>query len=265
MKKAKAKRSKKRSHHFSPDQLMSMGLGFAGMDSILKIKQDQEIKKAEQRRDYLKAEISHVYEMSYEFVSVEVKRYIDEKCTQEKELIDRFPNAQSLPYHITIGAYGYQDFAIALNLSHVDTKAWSFEAEVDLKYEDDEEINTSTFLISKTLPEMTHLEFVSGCKNCRIDHGHGLKTVGWRGFNQEILRELDSNKSIKDDTGIERVKVVLSADVKFINTAAYEEFLRVTKWVQAGHDVAEKELRDLWIREQVAGSAAKTVGLEDVA
>lgn len=265
MKKIKARRNKKRSHHFSPDQLMSMGLGFAGMDSILKIKQDQKIKKTKQRRDYLKAEIGHIYEMSHKFVSTDVKRYVAEKCIQEKDLIDRFPNAQSLPYHITIGAYEFQDFAIALNLSHVDAKAWSFEAEVDLKYEDDEVVKTSRIVISKTLPEMTHLEFVSGCKNCRIDHGHGLKTVGWRGFNEEILRELDSDKSIMDDTGIERVKVVLNADVKFINTAAYEEFLRVTKWVQAGYDVAEKELRDLWIREQMAGSTAKSIGLGDVA
>lgn len=256
---SKSKRVKKPVKRLTANQLMSRTNGFAGID---KIKTDQ----VQSRLVVLKNEISHVYEMSNKFVTVDIKAYIDRKLAEEQDLIKEFPNAQTLPYHITIGAYGYQDLAIALNLSHVFmAEMWSFEAYIYLKKEDEYEVVEATVPYSLTLPAMTHPEFLDGKRDCKIDHGHGLKTVGWKGFNNEVLKKLKSYKEFDEDFGIERIEVEIKADVKFLNTAAYEEFMRIQKWVNAGHDVAEIELRNLWIREQRAGSKAKTIGYEDVA
>ncbi|WP_151765831.1 hypothetical protein [Acinetobacter colistiniresistens] len=258
---AKAKCTKKPVKRLTPKQLQARSNGFSGID---KIKIDQ----AQSRLAFVKSEISHIYEMSKSFESQSVKRYVDEKLAEEKDLIDRFPKAQTIPYHITIGAYKYQDLAIALILCHVETPiAWSFDAVIELEQEDEFHEMAATVNYSLTLPSMTHIEFLRGKKDCKIDHGHGLKTVGWRGFDREVIKELESHKELYPEGctefSIKRIDVDLRADMQFINTAAYEEFRRIQKWVEAGHEVAESELRNLWIREQEAGSTAKTYGYKD--
>lgn len=256
---AKSKRTKKQAKRLTPNQLKGLGMGFSVIDKI-------KVAQVLNRRSFLKGEISHTYEMSKQFISNHVKQYVDRRIIEEKDLIDRFPEAKTIPYHITIGAYEYQDLAIALILCHVDkTEAWSFDAVIHLEQEDEEQVTTATVNFRRVIPGMTHIEFLRGKKDCKIDLGHGLKTVGWDGFENEVLKELKSHKQLSTDFSIEKIEVVLNADIKFINTAAYEEFLRVQAWVKSGHDVAEKELRELWIREQIAGSTAKTYGYGDVA
>lgn len=256
---SKSKGSKKKVNRLTPNQLMSMGKGFAVIDKI-------NIDKVQKQRSFVKEEIKHIYEMSKKFISNDVKAYVDQKLQDEKQLIDRFPNAQTIPYHITIGAYGYQELAIALILCHVETpEAWSFESIIYLEQEDEYQITEAVVNYSRSLPAMTHIEFLRGKKDCKIEHGHGLKTIGWKGFETEILKELESHKDLRTDFSIKRIEVVLNADIKFLNTAAYEEFIRIQNWVNAGHIVAESKLRDLWISEQEAGSKAKLFGYGEVA
>lgn len=259
----KAKRNKKQKYRFSPDQLKAMGLGLSGINFIEKINHTNFVKKAEKRRDFLKGEIGHVYEMSKKFVSMDIKNYIDHKLEVEKELIEQYPSSGTIPFHISIGSYGYQDLAVALILCHVDPVSWSFEAVTQLEYEDDEQIYDFTVSFSLVLPAMTHLEFLRGKKDCRIDLGHGLKKVGWKGFEKEILKDLESRKEIHPDSSIKSIEVNLSADVKFINTAAYEEFLHIENLIRQGGDAAENKLRDMWIADQKAGSKAISIGFDD--
>ena len=117
----------------------------------------------------------------------------------------------------------------------------------------------------RDLPSMSHIELLRGKKDCKIDLGHGLKKVGWLGLDQEIIKEIESQKNIPDDFGIEQIQVLIEADIKFINTKCYQEFLAVAEWVNAGHELAEDRLRKLWIADQVLGGSGKTIGYEGAA
>ncbi|WP_417211994.1 hypothetical protein [Acinetobacter venetianus] len=254
---AKAKRNKKRVIR-KPEQLMNLSNGFSGINKIV-------FDQIDKKRKELRSEIEHTYEMSKAFIPLDIRNYVENGVTLEKELIGQYPRAKTLPYHITIGAYEFQDLAIALNLSHIDVLVWNVESTIYLEKEDEYEHVTASVPFNRTLPAMTHVEFLGGKRDCKIELGHGLKKVGWAGFNEEVLKELKSHKQFDDDFGIDHIEAVIRADVKFINTAAYEEFLRVQDWVNQGREVAEHELRALWIREQEATLKAFSHGLEDVA
>lgn len=219
-----------------------------------------------QKMALIRQDVKHTYEMSMQFVSAHVRDYIEDKKRQESELLERFPNADTLPYHFTIGAYDYQDLAIALILGHVEQpEAWKLSADIHMMNIDDLSKPMVTVEFRRDLPSMSHIELLRGKKDCKIDLGHGLKKVGWLGLDKEIIKEIESQKNIPDDFGIEQIQVLIEADIKFINTNCYQEFLAVAEWVNSGHEIAEDRLRKLWIADQVLGGSGKTIGYEGAA
>ncbi|MFW2080978.1 hypothetical protein ACNPQK_08380 [Acinetobacter guillouiae] len=224
-----------------------------------------QVKKLQQASQY-KKDISETYEMSMEFVSSHVRDFIEDKKLSEKALLTRFANSETLPYHFTIGAYDYQDLSIALILGHVEQpEAWKLSADIHMMNIDDLSKPMITIEFRRDLPSMSHIELLRGKKDCKIDLGYGLKMVGWLGLDQEIIKEIESQKNIPNDFGIEQIQVLIEADIKFINTSCYQEFLAVAEWVNAGHDIAEDRLRKLWIADQVLGGSGKTFGYEGAA
>ncbi|MFW1664629.1 hypothetical protein [Acinetobacter ursingii] len=224
-----------------------------------------QVKQLQQAAQY-KKDISETYEMSMSFVSSDVRDYLEAKKVEEKALMERFPNAETLPYHFTIGAYDYQDLSIALILGHVEQpEAWKLSADIHMMNIDDLSKPMLTIEFRRDLPSMSHIELLRGKRDCKIDLGHGLKKVGWLGLDQEIIKELESQKNIPHDFGIEQIQVLIEADIKFINTSCYQEFLAVAEWVNAGHELAEDRLRKLWIADQVLGGSGKTIGYEGAA
>lgn len=224
-----------------------------------------QVKQLQQAAQY-KKDISDTYEMSMEFISSHVRDFIEDKKIGEKSLLDKFPHAETLPYHFTIGAYDYQDLSIALILGHVEQpEAWKLSADIHMMNIEDLSKPMITIEFRRDLPSMSHIELLRGKKDCKIDLGYGLKKVGWLGLDQEIIKEIESQKNIPIDFGIEQIQVLIEADIKFINTSCYQEFLAVAKWVNTGHELAEDRLRKLWIADQVLGGRGETIGYEGAA
>lgn len=222
--------------------------------------------KAFQQASKYKKDISETYEMSMQFVSAHVRDYIEDKKLKEGFLFKQFPNAETLPFHITIGAYDYQDLAIALILGHVQQpEAWELLADIHMMDIEHPSKPMVTIEFRRTLPSMSHIELLRGKKDCKIDQGHGLKTVGWGGLDKEIVKEIESHKGIPDDYGIEQIQVLINADIKFKNTTDYQEFLQVAAWVNTDHALAERNLRSLWVADQVANGRGVTIGYEGAA
>ncbi|GAA5003469.1 hypothetical protein GCM10023206_07280 [Acinetobacter puyangensis] len=237
---------KKRNKKFNPNKLAPS-----------KVRELQQL--AEYRKD-----IKYSYEMSMKFISVDVRDYIEDKKIQEKALVDRFPEAGTLPHHFVIGAYGYQDLAIALVLGHLkDPEQWNIDLSITLYDTTGIDDRIFTVNIPFTAPCMSHYELWKGKKDCYISRGNGLKTKGWDGLDNEIIKQLEDTKEIPDSFGIEKIEVEIKVDAKFSKVAAYREFLAVAEWVNTG--VAEDQLRKLWIAEQVVDSQAKSFGIGEEA
>jgi len=236
---------RKRSKKYNPNKL-----------SAAQVQQNQKL--AEMRK-----EASQVYEFSMSFVSKDVRDFIECKKIEQAEIFNRFPNAETIPYHITIGAYNFQELAIALVLEHLNAPdQWDIELAITMSDREGEYKGLINVNLPFTVPKMTHLELWKGKKDCYIELGNGLKKKGWRGLDTEIVKELEKTKEIPDGFGIDLIEVRISASASFRSVNCYKEFLAVAEWVNTG--VAENKLSKLWIADQVIGHA-QSIGLEGAA
>ncbi|MEB3865918.1 hypothetical protein MSG66_18105 [Acinetobacter sp. IK31] len=219
--------------------------------------------QAKQRMAELRREAAQEYEFSMSFVSKDIRDFLEKKNIEEAELLERFPNRLTIPYHFCIAAYGYQDLAIVQVLEHVEEcEQWNVELTITMSDRTDE--YEGQLLVNQpfTAPKMNYFEFSEGKEDCYVDIGGGLRRKGWKGLNAEILRALEQNKKIPDGFGIDLIEVNLSTSSKFKSVSAYREFLSVAEWVNSG--VAEEKLRQLWIADQTIGNG-KSIGFGDAA
>lgn len=213
-----------------------------------------------QRKAQIRKDAEHVYVLEKSFISKDIKDYVSDRQLKEKALIDRFPEATTVPYHITIGAYDYQDLAIAVVLSHFDEAVFTISAVISLFYEDEEQELTCTLNYDRVLPSMPYIDLIRGNKTAKIDHGNGLKTVGWSGYDVEVVKEINFHKEIPAEAKITSIYSTITADIKFKNANAYEEFLTVKQWISSSKALAEERLKQLWIAEQLAIAKQKKLG-----
>lgn len=212
------------------------------------------LEQAKARKNQIEA--NEIYELEQEYVSHAVKAYIEAKEIEEQDLISRYPNATTCPYHITIGAYGYQSLAIAIILQSIqDPIAYEMAADVHLihTYKEGDEIKTGelkTVEFRRDVPGMSYLEFHKGKADAIIPLGHGLKKKGWKGLDDEIAAEIESRPDLTDEYSIEMIQSYMKAEARFLNVGRYLEFKKVLEWVERG--TAEQNLRTLWIAEQEA-------------
>ena len=80
-------------------------------------------KNAELKKQY-EQNLEHGMLLEMEYIGSEVKKYIDQKKIEEKQLIDQFSSNTILPFHIALGSYGYQDLAIACVLDQIMPCEW---------------------------------------------------------------------------------------------------------------------------------------------
>ncbi|ENU55578.1 hypothetical protein [Acinetobacter baumannii] len=219
--------------------------------------------QAKQRMAELRREAAQEYEFSMSFVSIDIRDFLEKKKIEEAELLERFPNRLTIPYHFSIAAYDYQDLAIVQVLEHVEEcDQWNVELTITMSDRTDEYEGQLKVIQPFTAPKMNYFEFSEGKEDCYVDLGEGLRRKGWKGLNAEILRALEQNKNIPDGFGIDLIEVKLSTSSKFKSVSAYREFLSVAEWVNRG--VAEEKLRQLWIADQIIGNG-KSIGFGDVA
>ncbi|WP_411671014.1 hypothetical protein [Acinetobacter baumannii] len=219
--------------------------------------------QANQRKAEMRREAAQEYEFSMRFVSSEIRSFLKEKEIEEADLLNQYPNAQSVPYHFSIAAYDYQDLAIVQVLEHVnECEQWNVDLNITMS--DRTDMYEGSVIVNQpfTAPKMSYFEFWAGKKDCYVDLGGGIRVKGWKGLNDEILRALEHNKKIPDGFGIDRIEVYLTTSASFKSIHTYQEFLIVAEWINKG--IAEEQLRKLWIADQIIGNG-KSLGLGNAA
>ncbi|QZM13650.1 hypothetical protein ABVS_3024 [Acinetobacter lwoffii] len=198
----------------------------------------------------LRRDMTQKFPMEMEYVGHHVHEYIERKKLDEKELFDLFSDSKTLPFHIALGAYDWQNMGIVLVLDHIKPCEWFIHTNIHLMNIHEEETNMVTVPYEQRVPEMHHCELWQGKADAKVDLGMGLKKVGWKGLKQELADAIDARKDIPDGHAIECMQIYISADVEFKSLAAYKEYLAVTSWLKQGTAVAERNLRSLWVQEQ---------------
>ena len=200
----------------------------------------------------LRRDMAQKFPMEMEYVGHHVHEHIERKKLEEKELFDYFPDSKTLPFHIALGAYDWQNMGIVLVLDHIKPCEWFIHTNIHLMNIDEEETNMITVPYEQRVPEMHHCELWQGKADAKVDLGRGLKKIGWKGLKQELSDAIDARKDIPEGHAIEYMQIYISADVEFKSLAAYKEYLAVTSWLEQGVEVVERNLRSLWVQEQVA-------------
>lgn len=199
-------------------------------------------------------ECQDTYEMEMTFFSCNVHKYIEEQKVKQAELINMIEDPTVIPYHIIIGAYDYQDLAIALTLESIHTpEVWNIAAEgyfIDVENPDAEMVSHDYHI---TLPSMTQMEVWKGKDKCAVPLGDGLKVIRkWEGLQQELIKhfaEKIEQDGLLDTYSLETIQVHFAVDAKFKNANHYAEFLTISEWVEKG--IAEERLYKLWVAEQL--------------
>jgi len=213
----------------------------------------QQLQQAALERRELAENVQHVYEMEMEFTSTDVDKYVKEHMARDAEYIANFPDRSCDPYDILIGAYDYQDLALALVLEHIKTpEQWTLAAAGHFVDLDNPENPLITFEFHQNVPGITHQELWYGSKDCSIDLGDGLKRKGWKGLQVEMIADFQVQAKkcqMPDGYSLEVIQVHIAADAKFKSAATYQEFLEIQKWIAQG--IAKEKLRQLWVIEQL--------------
>ena len=206
--------------------------------------------QAEERRKYAE-DIEYTYELEMEFTSNAIDKFVKEQRALEIDYINRFPNRNCDPYDILIGAYGYQDLAIALVLEHLKTpEKWILAADGHFVNLNDPDCPMFSFEYRQEVPGVPHQDLWHGDKECLIEMGNGLKRKGWNGLQAEMIsvfQEQADKRNLPDGYSLEEIQVHIATEAQFKSAATYQEFLEVQKWVEQG--TAKDKLRTLWQHE----------------
>lgn len=207
-------------------------------------------KQAEIRRKYAE-DIEYTYELSMEFTSNAIDKFVKEQRALEADYINRFPNRNCDPYDILIGAYEYQDLAIALVLEHLKTpEKWFLAADGHFVNLNDPDSPMISFEYRQEVPNVPHQDLWHGNAECVIDMGNGLKRKGWKGLQNEMIavfQEQADKHNLSEDYTLEEIQVHIATEAQFKSATTYQEFLEVQKWVEQG--TAKEKLRALWQHE----------------
>lgn len=213
----------------------------------------QQLQQVALERRELAENVQHVYEMEMEFTSTGVDKYVKEHMARDAEYIAKFPNRSCDPYDILIGAYDYQDLALALVLEHIKTpEQWVLSADGHFVDLDNPENPLITFEFRQTVPSIPHQELWHGYKDCSIDLGNGLRRKGWKGLQAEMIADFQvqaEKRQMPAGYSLEVIQVHIAADAKFKSTVTYQEFLEIQQWIEQG--IAKEKLRQLWAIEQL--------------
>lgn len=194
------------------------------------------------------------YEMEMTFFSSNIHKFIEEQKVKQAELISMIENPTCIPYHIIIGAYEYQDLAIALTLESINQpEVWNIAAEGYFVNLNDPEAEVISHDYHIALPSMNQYEIWKGKDKCAVPLGNGLKVIRkWEGLQQELIKHF-AEQLEKDDLidtyTLENIQVHFSVDAVFKNAQHYAEFLTIQEWVEKG--IAEERLYKLWVAEQL--------------
>lgn len=117
----------------------------------------------------LRRDMAQKFPMEMEYVGHHVHEYIERKKLDEKELFDLFSDSKTLPFHIALGAYDWQNMGIVLALDHIKPCEWFIHTNIHLMNVEDEETNMITVPYEQKVPEMHHCELWQGKADARVD------------------------------------------------------------------------------------------------
>ena len=92
----------------------------------------------------LRRDMAQKFPMEMEYVGHHVHEYIERKKLDEKELFDLFSDSKTLPFHIALGAYDWQNMGIVLVLDHIKPCEWFIHTNIHLMNIHEEETNMVT-------------------------------------------------------------------------------------------------------------------------
>lgn len=175
----------------------------------------QNIERLRQQKileEWKEKDVLYEFDMSFiiEDVNKELTAYAEECDLKSDEYVPEF---------VVVRAYKEQDLIIALKMTNIGTpKYWEIGIDSHFYNKNTDDVLTIPFAIE--LPEMAHMDLMSGCKLPVMRKG-GIKTR-WKGLQQEMIDNWEDH-GIPKDFDLIQSQVYVKAQAHFYSFDSYKE------------------------------------------